>query len=471
MSNKKAWANAIAQPATEFPLTPLSVISGKIPAGLRGTLYRNGPGRLERGGIQVGHWFDGDGAILAVNFTDDGATGVYRYVQTAGYQAETARGTLIYGNYGMTARGPFWNRWLKPVKNTGNTSVLALPDKLLALWEGGKPHALDLQTLSTFGLDDLGRFSKGQAYSAHPKIDDQTGDIFNFGISVGKNPQVNVYRSDATGKIVQTGAFPLTNVPLIHDFVLAGQYLVFFIPPVELNILPVMLGFSCYCDSLKWKPQLGTQIVVIDRETLSVVSRSQAEPWFQWHFANGYVDEGGTLIIDMARYEDFQTNQSLKEVVTGVTQTPAKSNLSRVQLNPQTGKVMGIETILDRNCDFPRVPPQNVGQNSRHTYLSIYRPGTDISQEILNAIACFDHENGTLMETDLGENLYPSEPIYVRDAHNHQQGWILTVVYDGNTHCSQVWVFDSQGLDQEPICKLTLPEVIPHSFHGTWKAG
>ena len=189
----KTWAGAIiAQPATEFPLTPLPILSGQLPEGLRGTLYRNGPGRLERGGIPVGHWFDGDGAILAVNFTDNGVTAVYRYVQTAGYQEEAAAGKLLYGNYGMTAPGPVWNQWLKPVKNAANTSVLPLPNKLLALWEGGNPHSLDLQTLETRGLDDLDGLSQGLAYSAHPKVDDQTGEIFNFGISPGMNATLNV---------------------------------------------------------------------------------------------------------------------------------------------------------------------------------------------------------------------------------------------------------------------------------------
>jgi len=91
----------------------LPLLCGQIPAGLRGTLYRNGPARLERGGVRVGHWFDGDGAILAVNFTDAGATGLYRYVQTDGYKEEAAAGQLLYGNYGMTAPGPIWNQWLK----------------------------------------------------------------------------------------------------------------------------------------------------------------------------------------------------------------------------------------------------------------------------------------------------------------------------------------------------------------------
>jgi carotenoid cleavage dioxygenase-like enzyme len=461
-STKKSWANAIAQPATEFPSTQLPILAGKIPDGLRGTLYRNGPARLERSGLRMGHWFDGDGAILAVDFTDAGVTALYRYVQTVGYQAETAAGKLLYGNYGMTAPGPIWNQWLKPVKNAANTSVLALPDKLLALWEGGKPHALDLQTLETWGEDDLGGLTKGLSYSAHCKQDAHTGEIFNFGVSPGKNATLNVYKSNSTGKIIQKAAYQLDGVPLLHDFVLAGQYLVFFISPVRLNLPSILLGTSSYSDSLQWRPQLGTQVLVIERETLTLVNRGETEAWFQWHFANGYIDDSGAVIVDIARYEDFTTNQYLKEVATGKTHTAAKSSLSRVHLNPQTGKVTAIEQLSDRHCEFPCVPQLNVGQASRYTYMSGFRPGTDISQEILNAIARFDHKTHTLTTADLGENRYPSEPIPVQD-------WVITVVYDGNSHSSEVWVFESDRLDQEPVCKLQLPSVIPPSFHGTWK--
>ncbi|AFZ23213.1 lignostilbene-alpha,beta-dioxygenase-like enzyme [Cylindrospermum stagnale PCC 7417] len=476
-STKKAWAQAIAKPATEFPLTQLPILAGKIPEGLRGTLYRNGPGRLERGGIHVGHWFDGDGAILAVHFTDAGATGVYRYVQTAGYQQEAAAGKLLYGNYGMTAPGLIWNQWLKPIKNVANTSVLALPDKLLALWEGGKPHALDLQNLETLNEDDLGGLTQGLSYSAHCKCDRlwrgaahrQTGEIFNFGISPGKNATLNIYKSDYTGQIIQKAAYPLDGVPLVHDFVLAGQYLIFFIPPVRLNIPPVLLGTSNYSDSLQWQPKRGTQILVLDRETLSVVSRGETEPWFQWHFANGYVDASGAVIVDLARYADFQTNQFLKEVATGETHTLAQSTLSRVCLQPQTGKVTAIEQILDQNCEFPTVPQQNVGKASRHTYLSVSRPEADISQAIFNAIARFDHKTATLTTANLEENRYPSEPIHAEDSQNPEQSWVVTVVYDGNSHSSEVWVLNSDRLDEEPVCKLGLPSVVPHSFHGTWK--
>ncbi|MFM7407087.1 MAG: carotenoid oxygenase family protein [Cuspidothrix sp.] len=469
-STKKPWSRAISQPAREFTSTILPIIAGKLPNGLRGTLYRNGPARLERNGMSMGHWFDGDGAILAVNFTDAGVTGIYRYVQTTGYQQETIANKLLYGNYGMTAPGIIWNQWIKPIKNAANTSVLALPDKLLALWEGGKPYSLDLQTLETLREDDLGSLAQEQSYSAHYKQDTKTGEIFNFGVSPGLNATLNIYKSDSTGKIIQTVTHQLQGVPLIHDFVLAGKYLVFFISPVRLKLWPILVGISNYSDCLEWHPELGTQIIVFDRENLSLVCRGETEPWFQWHFANGYVDNNDVLIVNIARYENFQTNQYLREVATGQTHTIAKSTFSQVQLNPLTGKVIKIEKLSNEHCEFPSVAQKNVGQFSDYTYMSGFQSGTNTGEEILNTIASFDHKNGTLTQANLGENFYPSEPIYVHNPNKTEEGWLLTVVYNGNTHSSEVWIFASNRLNEEPICKLGLPSVIPHSFHGTWKS-
>lgn len=473
---KRAWARAIAQTAQEFAPTPLAVVAGSIPPGLRGSLYRNGVARLERGGIHVGHWFDGDGAVLGVHFTDAGAIGVYRYVNTAGYLAESEAGELCYGGYGMTAPGPIWNHWSRPLKNAANTSVLALPDRLLALWEGGQPHALDLQTLTTIGLDDLSGLEHQLPYSAHPKQDPHTGTIFNFGVSIGINGTLNLYKSHSTsvngdrpGTIQQKAAIPLAGFPLIHDFALAGPYLVFCIPPVRLNVLPVLIGLQAFSDAATWKPELGTQILVIDRETLTVVSRSETDPWFQWHFGNGFVDTDGQIVLDVARYPNFQTNRFLKEVATGQTQTLAKSTLWRIRLDPQTAEVKAAEELLDRSCEFLVVPPAQVGQNARFTYLSIHRPDADLRYEVLGSIARFDHQTHTLLEANLGENSYPSEPLYAADRFDPKRGWVLTVVFDGDRDQSEVWIFDSDRLHGEPVCRLALPGIIPLSFHGTWQ--
>lgn len=468
--DRKAWSKAIEKPAPEFTLTPLNILSGAIPEGLRGSFYRNGPGRLERNGTRVGHWFDGDGAILAVHFTDAGASGIYRYVQTEGYQKETAAKKFLFPNYGMTTPGAIWNKIGKQEpKNSANTSVLALPDKLLALWEGGNPHALDLQTLETFGLDDLSGLTRSDPFSAHPKIDPQTGEIYNFGIVADITVTLNLYKFDSAGKLLKKSSMKVEQLPLVHDFVLAGQYLIFFIPPVRVNVIPVVAGLKSFSEAMQWQPELGTQILVFDRDTLSLISRAETDPWYQWHFSNGYVDSDGSAVVQMARYPDFKTNQNLKEVAFGKIDTPVISTLWQIRLDPKTSKVISCEEVLDRYCEFPTVPPHEVGQPWRYTYLSTHREGIDRDRELFGAIARFDHKTSNLSIADLGDNYYPSEPTFVPNAPNSEQGWILAVVYDGNSDTSEVRIYDSDRLEDEPVCRLGLPSVIPHGFHGIWK--
>lgn len=468
-SQAKAWSQAIAQPGEAFDLTPLSVIEGEIPSDLRGSLYRNGPARLSRGGERVGHWFDGDGAILGVHFTDAGAEGVYRYVKTEGYLNEKAADRFIYPNYGMTAAGSFWNNWTKSVKNAANTSVLALSDRLLALWEGGKPHALDLQDLSTIGIDKLSELTEKQPFSAHPKVDPVTGNIFNYGIGAGANATLYLYRCDSTGKLEQQNSHSLSGLPLIHDFCFAGQYLVFLVSPVRVNLAPIVLGLKSYSDAMQWKPELGTEILIFDRDSLSLVSSGKTDPWYQWHFANGYVNSEGHIVTEFTRYENFDTNQYLKEVASGYTRTSAPGTLWSLTIDPQTAEVISNQQILDTAGEFPLVAPAKVGQEWRYIYLSVHSDKSRVGKELYNAIARYDRQTREIAIADMGDNIYPAEPILVPSKDNPEQGWLLTVVYDGNADTSEVRVYHSDRLSEAPVCRIALPSVIPHSFHGTWQ--
>ncbi|WP_027268806.1 carotenoid oxygenase family protein [Leptolyngbya sp. PCC 6406] len=463
---QQSWGGAIAVPAQEFSLTPLSVQSGQLPQGLRGSLYRNGPGRLERQGRRVAHWFDGDGAVLAVHFAGGEATATYRYVRSAGYVAEEAADQFLYNGYGSLAPGPLWQRLNTQLKNAANTAVLALPDRVLALWEGGWPHRLDLDTLATEGIDALGQLAANEPYSAHPKRHPTTGDIFNFGLVAGANATLNLYRSGVNGNILQKQALPLNGIPLIHDFVLADRYLVFCVPPVRLNALPAVLGLKSFSDALMWQPRQGTQLIVIEADTLEVVSWGETEPWFQWHFGKGYVDEFGDIVLEVVRYPDFATNQYLKEVAQGHIQTSAAGHLWRLRINPQAGTVQEQSCLVNQSCEFPS-QGGGVDIAQTPTYLAIHRPEPASPQgELFGAIARFDPHSETLTIADAGPGRYPAEPLYV--AADDGGGWVLTVVYDGTEHRSEVWIYDSEQLEAPPLCRLALPSVIPPSFHGTW---
>lgn len=457
--NRPTWGKALATPAAEFSLQSLQVVAGQIPATLQGSLYRNGPGRLTRGGQTMGHWFDGDGAILAVHFAAGQAQATYRYVQTVGYQAESKADRLLYSNYGMKAPG--LRGMLRGVKNVANTSVLALPDRLLALWEGVMPHALDLEDLTTIGQTDLGTGNSKMPYSAHPKVDPQTGEIFNFGVKIGAKTVLQIYQSDRTGRIIKTLSIPLKYAPLIHDFAFAGKYLVFCIAPVRIQLLPILLNQKNFSEAMTWQPQLGTQILVIDRETWEPLPIIETNPWFQWHFGNGHVNTQGHVVVEIVRYEDFQTNLFLQDVASGQTQRAVAGQLWQLIIDPQQQCVVSNICLSDQGCEFPA--STTVGQPGRYTYLSVQKRGSDPTLEILSDIARYDYQTGTVTSTNLPHYLYASEPIWVSD-------WVLATVYDGQQHSSEVWIWASEHLADEPVCRLRLPSVIPMSFHGTWRS-
>ena len=82
------WASAFRNVGVELEGVELTAARGAIPPELVGTLYRNGPGRLERGGQWVHHPFDGDGMITALRFAGGKAELRNRFVRTEGWQAE-----------------------------------------------------------------------------------------------------------------------------------------------------------------------------------------------------------------------------------------------------------------------------------------------------------------------------------------------------------------------------------------------
>lgn len=477
------WFKCLKRPVKEFPGTSLSVLQGVLPAELSGTLYCNGPAKFERAGIRANHWFDGDGAVLAVRFGAGQAQGTYRYVKTQGYVEEEEAGQFLYGGYNSSPiTGPREPSKCK-IKNTANSSILVLQDRILALWEGGRPYALDPVSLQTIGLDSMGGLEPelpeqmpphaavlegGKSYSAHPKRDPITGNIYNFGVSLGADCKLFIYESDRTGQIQNQSQTLLGDIPFIHDFALAGPYLVFCISPVFLrDPIAILQGEKSYSDCLQWESEQGTRILIFDRETLEVVADRHVDPWYQWHFANGFVNADGLIQLSLCKHKDFATNQHLTEVTADQPDTVAHAVFWELLIDPQTGALKGDEVLAERDCEYPQINPEQLGQPHDRTYFSIRGQCSDPSG-FLNGLACFNHNTGQLKETKLPDHYYPTEPIYVANPTQADAGWVVSVIYDGEHHASEVWIFDRDRLDAEPVCRLGLPSFVPIQFHGVW---
>jgi all-trans-8'-apo-beta-carotenal 15,15'-oxygenase len=79
--------------------------------------------------------------------------------------------------------------------------------------------------LAMIGWNDYDWIKGG--FSAHPKVDPDTGDIFNIGTDFEK-ATVTISQSDMNMKLKQSTNFKLRKLQSIHDFCLAGDYMVIF---------------------------------------------------------------------------------------------------------------------------------------------------------------------------------------------------------------------------------------------------
>src|ERR1700677_619170 len=115
------------------------VVTGQIPAGIRGALYRNGPNpQFEPRGDY--HWFSGDGMIHGF-FVEDGKVSYRnRYVRTPKWLAENEAGRSLFGTFG----NPMTTDPTVMGKDSGvaNTNIVWHAGKLLALEEGHQPFEL-----------------------------------------------------------------------------------------------------------------------------------------------------------------------------------------------------------------------------------------------------------------------------------------------------------------------------------------
>ena len=50
------------------------------------------------------------------------------------------------------------------------------------------------------------------------------------------------------------------------------------------------------------------------------------------------------------------------------------------------------------------------------------------------------------------------------------EGYVLSVVYDGDTRLSHVRIVDSQNFAGPPVATIQLPVRVPFGFHGNWIA-
>jgi all-trans-8'-apo-beta-carotenal 15,15'-oxygenase len=445
-------------------------MDGTVPAGLTGTVFRNGPGLLDVGGEPYLHPFDGDGMICRISFVDGRAHFANSYVKTPQYLAEQEAQKILYrGVFGTQKMGGWLaNAFDLRRKNIANTNVIYHNGKLLALWEADRPYALDPRTLATIGIEDFAnQLPAGKVFTAHPRIDPSSGDIWAFGVEPGLRSKISIYCLKPSGELQIVSETRVQGFCFLHDFVWTEEYAIFIQNPIQFNPLPFVLGWQTAGACIALKPNTPSQILLIDRQgrTRTYVT----EACFVFHHGNAYKQDGH-LILDAVTYPDYpklEANSDFREVdFTKVI----PGQLSRFVLDLDTGTVQR-RTLFPYSCEFPSLHPRCVGRPHRYLYLATIAEACRADGNApLQAIAKIDTETAEVQIYSFAPRGFVGEPLFIpceADLHSPEdRGWLITMVYNAERSCSDVVILNAQDMSHQAT--LHLKHHVPYGLHGSF---
>ncbi len=429
-------------------------IAGKLPPELDGFYLRNGP-NPQLGPLGRYHWLDGDGMLHGIELRDGRASYRNRWVRTKGFELERKRGRAVWT--GILER-PQYDSPDGPVKNTANTALVAHHGRLLALQEQGEPYEIAVPGLETRGPYTF-RKKLRHAFSAHPKIDPRTGEMFSFGYSPVAKPHLQYSAISADGALSHTTAIELPIGVMMHDFAITERFAVFMNHPYTFDIRRMLRGEPIAA----FEPDRGSHLGLLPRRGSGAAIRWFAiAPCFVYHTVNAW-DDGDAVVLEVCH------RRSLR--ISGEDDGPIPMNetpvLLRWRIDPGRG-VVREEQLDDESVDLPRIHEGYVGRRARFAYAARFR--RDIGLPLASGLLKYDLVAGTSQRHEYGRNRNGGEAVFVPrpDARGEDDGHLLSLVHDEAEGQSELLVIDARDFEAGPVARVLLPQRVPYGFHGLW---
>lgn len=435
-------------------------IAGSLPREIRGTLYRNGPNPQFAPRDDNYHWFLGDGMLHAFHIADGRVSYRNRYVRTPKWELEHKAGHALFGSWG----NPMTTDPAAMGQNGGvaNTNILWHAGKLMALEEGHEPFAVDPVTLAPQGYLDYA--GEAQRFTAHPKIDPETGEMLFVGYSAGAMPlsaSMLYGVVDPQGRVTRRDRFEAPFASMVHDFMATRGHVLFPVLPLTLSLDRAMKGLP----PVAWEPEAGAQVGVLARKDgIEKLRWFKTEACYVFHVMNAWED-GTTIFADVMEYP----NAPLFPNPDGTAGAPAAAILRRWTFDlAGNSDVIRRETLDDMAGEFPRIDDRRAGLSYRHGWFAAR--SNSASDARFDAIAHFDASTGRRTAFVLPAGDVTSEPVFVERSAAEGDGWLLAVVYRARDNRSDLVVFDAQNVAAGPAATAALPRRVPFGFHGNWRS-
>lgn len=448
-------------------------VIGAIPEGLEGTFYRNSadPRYPPRLGTDI--FLNGDGMIHMVRIEGGHADLKTRYVRTDKFNAERAARRALFGAY----RNPFTD---DPTvagidRGTGNTSVWWNRGRLFALKEDSRPIELDPHTLATIGTHDFNGRLTSQTFTAHPKIDPDTGEVVAYGYNTSgvASPTIELFFIDRDGRLTRTERFDAPYASMVHDFMLSKHYAIFTICPMVCDWDRVKAGEPFF----HWDGRLPTKIAVIPRTpggTNHIRWFTAPAPCMETHTFNAW-EEGEVLHL-----EHFVTATGWLSQFPDINDPDAHEQppfAYRWSLDlASAGDSFRSERLFPQIGEMPMIDLRYLTQKTEHFWFGTTNKELGPMLEMGPKgppFTCLGHWNAQSGKLDFyyaGPDSAPEEPVFVPRSPSAAQGdgWLLSIVGRRAENRSDLVILDAQRLSDGPVATLRFPARVHEGFHGIW---
>jgi carotenoid cleavage dioxygenase-like enzyme len=448
---------------------------GKLPSDLNGTFYRVGPDfqyppRLPN--IPL----DGEGHIGMFRFENGHVDYKSRFVRTQRFMAQAAARESLFGTY-RNPRGD--DPRVKGLsRGTANTTPLFHHGKLFALKEDSPPVELNPDTLET--VDDYYTFGgklKSLTFTAHPKVDSETGELLAFGYEASGegSTDVAVITISREGRITDETWIKVPYAGMIHDFAVTQKHVCFLVTPMIVDVEGMKQGRIHF----SWNSSLPTWLGVMRRGGDGKDLR-----WFQGPercatHTTGCFSDGDRVYVDM--------DMGLKNQFPFIPQTDgspydpvaAQGRITRLSVDLAQASRPGYDLevlypnsgVLSRQDDRYHTIPYSVA------FMRCLEASQPLDARLagspfrpFNAWTRFDHAQRRTQSFIVGGDSGVQECCFVpRNATAPEgDGYLIGVVDREIERRNDLVILDAQRLADGPIATVRLPFKIFQQVHGCW---
>jgi carotenoid cleavage dioxygenase len=449
----------------EVNANDLDVIEGRIPADIDGIYLRNTENQIHQP-LGRFHPFDGDGMVHQIEFRDGRANYRNRFVRTRCFTAEQEAEASLWGGLADPPRLS-----LRPgfgahgsLKDSSSTDIVVHAGEALStFYQCGEGYRLDPETLEQRGAEG---WVPLDGISAHPKVDEHTGELMFFNYSKHA-PYLHYGVVDENNRLTNYIPIPLSGPRLPHDMAFTENNSI-------LNDLPVFWDAELLkknVHAVRKHDGLPSRFAIVPRHGKSEDVRwFEAEPTYVLHWVNAYED-GDEIVLDGYFQEDptpgpqRDAPPGFEHMMAFLDEYAFRPKLHRWRFDMRSGKTRE-EHIDERILEFGMINGRHGGRKYRYAYSTIAQPGWFLFKGFVKT----DLETGKTSEYSLGQGRFASEaPFAPRiGAIEEDDGYLVSFVTDENSGTSECILLDARHLEDGPVCRIALPHKLCSGTHACW---